>query len=791
MFVVLTTAAVAAFGITRNVVRDHERRLLRERSAEVSAFLRNSVATSHSNLTILAFLAAAPDRGGFERAAQALARNPGSTVEAVTDGPDGLTVVAAVGANANAAGQVLNGDRETVVARALAQRQPATDLVKDGGRTALLFAVAAPEPARVVAVLETAIDPTRPLMSTPGSPFHEMRGALYAYPEPDPERLVLTTEARMPVQGRVVEVPVDVGPERWTLVVGARTSLSGSFPENAPWLLLAVGLVGAVLASAFVQTLVRRQQFANTLVEERTRELEQTREFLQRLLVSGPTVVLRADLTDPERAISYVSPNVQRIFGLDPDEILEDGGVLRWIHAEDAGALRATVERVGENHDPELLEFRVRHGDGSYRWVSSICVPEIDAEGTTTGAFVYLTDVSKRRDAEDALRVAQQTAEAANRSKSEFLSRMSHELRTPLNAVLGFGQLLEMQPLSTEQADAVDQILKGGRHLLDLINEVLDIARIEAGRLLLSPEAVHVSEIVHESLDLVRPLAEQREIVVVADETGMDSYVFADRQRTKQVLLNLLSNAVKYNRRRGTVAVSCTERAGTTLRVSVGDTGPGIRPEQMDRLFTPFDRLDAAQTEVEGTGIGLTLSKHLAEAMGGALAVESTPGQGSTFSIDLPRVEGPVERYERHPAEKAPSSAGVAERMVDGAPPRRTVLYIEDNLSNLKLMERVLARRGDVEVVSAMQGRLGVELARQHKPEMILLDLHLPDVTGEEILRRLRDDPATVSIPVVMVTADATAGQVQRLLSAGATAYLTKPLDVGQLLSVVDQVLSG
>jgi CheY-like chemotaxis protein len=208
----------------------------------------------------------------------------------------------------------------------------------------------------------------------------------------------------------------------------------------------------------------------------------------------------------------------------------------------------------------------------------------------------------------------------------------------------------------------------------------------------------------------------------------------------------------------------------------------------MDRLFTPFERLDAANSDVEGTGIGLTLSKHLAEAMGGTLVASSVVGRGSTFSVDLPYVEGPVERLERHhPMALVPDVAPPSE---EDCGRRHTILYIEDNVSNLKLMERVLARRGDVELVTAVQGRLGVELARQHRPAMILLDLHLPDVTGEEILRRLREDAVTSSVPVVMVTADATGGQVQRLLSAGATAYLTKPLDVGQLLIVVDTILT-
>jgi PAS domain S-box-containing protein len=462
-----------------------------------------------------------------------------------------------------------------------------------------------------------------------------------------------------------------------------------------------------------VQTLARRQQFANALVESRTRELETTREFLERLLVSGPTVVIRADLSHPARRITYVSPNVKRIFGLDPNVILEAGTLKDYVHPDDLKVAGATLERLLENPSgAEVFEFRMRHGDGTYRWASTISV--LDEHGPSAGVFIYLTDITTRREAEEGLRAARHAAEAANRSKSEFLSRMSHELRTPLNAVIGFGQLLEGQGLSEEQAEAVDHILKGGRHLLDLINEVLDISRIESGRLLLSPEAVHVSELVEESLDLVRSLAERRQITLIAEESGMDDYVYADRQRVKQVLLNLLSNAIKYNRFRGTVAISCTEAAGTRLRLSVHDTGPGIRPEQMDRLFTPFDRLDAGRTEVEGTGIGLTLSKNLAEVMGGSLVVESKIGEGSTFSVELPRVEGPVERFERFQPKPA-----IPIRMDDGGEGdrrRQKVLYIEDNLSNLKLIERILARRGDVEVVSAMQGRLGVELAPRGEP---------------------------------------------------------------------------
>jgi Signal transduction histidine kinase len=314
---------------------------------------------------------------------------------------------------------------------------------------------------------------------------------------------------------------------------------------------------------------------------------------------------------------------------------------------------------------------------------------------------------------------------------------------------------------------------------------VLDISRIEAGELSLSPEAVHVEELLQEGVDLIKPLADQNGIQLVLDRSGVcDCYVFADRQRAKQVLLNLLSNAVKYNRARGTVALSCAQSSDTLLRVNVTDTGPGIPAEHIDRLFTAFDRLGAETSTVEGTGIGLALSQRLAGAMGGRLGVESTLGHGSTFYVELPRVEGPLHRYERLNGDSATTASAPSSDQ------RRVVLHIEDNLPNLKLVERIFATRPDVEVVAAMQGSLGLELAREHSPVLVLLDLHLPDMGGEQVLQRLRDDPATASIPVVIVSADATPGQVRRLLTAGATAYITKPIEVREILSVLDDALA-
>ncbi len=401
----------------------------------------------------------------------------------------------------------------------------------------------------------------------------------------------------------------------------------------------------------------------------------------------------------------------------------------------------------------------------------------------------YALDLVEQRTAElrrtlVELESARGAADGANRAKSQFLSRMSHELRTPLNAVLGFAQVLELGDLDEPSRDAVGHILKGGNHLLDLINEVLDISRIESGEIALSIESVLAGEVVAESLDLIRPLAVARSININTDrELSCNHYVFADRQRLKQILLNLLSNAVKYNRVGGKVTVFCEMRSTTGMRINVADTGPGISHDDLGLLFVPFERLGAHLTDVEGSGIGLALSLRLAEAMGGALGVDSTAGRGSTFWIELPLVEGAVERYDRL------NVNGGTQDLGDASSALRSVLYIEDNIANLTLVQRILSQRTDIEILPAMQGRIGLDLARVHRPALILLDLHLPDISGDVVLQQLRDDPLTSSIPVVILSADATPGQIQRLQAAGASSYLTKPLNVRELLRVVEELV--
>ncbi|HBY60829.1 MAG TPA: hypothetical protein DEH78_13485 [Solibacterales bacterium] len=418
-------------------------------------------------------------------------------------------------------------------------------------------------------------------------------------------------------------------------------------------------------------------------------------------------------------------------------------------------------------------------------WLSMAAQPLVSEEGETFGGVVVMTDVSDHRFHEEILRLARDEAERANNAKSEFLSRMSHELRTPLNAILGFAQLLEMSRINRKDRDSVEQILKAGRHLLLLINEVLDIAKIESGRLPLSLEAVRVNEVVEEVLVMIQPIAAERNILLRADpDIEWRHQVKADRHRLKQVLLNLLSNGVKYNREGGAVTLSCLEVGKNRLRIQVTDTGIGIPPDKMDRLFQPFERLGAEETGVEGTGIGLTLSKRLVEAMGGRIGVESGLDWGSRFWVDFDTAEltsvSPPRASDLLAAEAAVRGAVLPE-----------ILYIEDNPSNQDLVERVLAHRPGVRLCLARNGKDGVRLAEERVPALILLDVHLPDIDGHEVLMQLRASERTREIPVTVASADATPRQAERMLSAGARSYLTKPIEVPKLLAVIDETLQA
>ncbi len=435
------------------------------------------------------------------------------------------------------------------------------------------------------------------------------------------------------------------------------------------------------------------------------------------------------------------------------DALRSDLALLRGVEQRRAGEQRA----AGERNANRAIVF------GAFALVASL--------GLLTALLVFL----RRRIASDNKRAI---AERASRAKNDFLSRMSHELRTPLNSVLGFGQLLQLDPgLGEQRREHVDQIVRGGRHLLELINEVLDISRIENGTLSLSPEPVDLREAVREAVALVRPLAEERAIAVRVDG-DYAGYVLADHQRLKQVLLNLLSNAIKYNRHGGNVEVAA-ERENGHVRLEVSDTGPGVPPDRLERLFEPFDRLGAEHKGIEGTGLGLALSRSLVEVMGGTLTAANRPVEGASFAVALPAALAP------EPTVAAP--AAQPEAVMEAA----KILYVEDNTANFRLVKELLTSRRPVEILPAIQGRLGVELARRHEPDLILLDLHLPDMGGEVVLAQLKAEPAIARIPVVIVTADATPGRERRLLSAGAFACVTKPFDVPEFLRTVEAALAS
>ncbi|MGV3617889.1 MAG: PAS domain S-box protein [Fimbriimonas sp.] len=387
------------------------------------------------------------------------------------------------------------------------------------------------------------------------------------------------------------------------------------------------------------------------------------------------------------------------------------------------------------------------------------------------------------REARDEAESARREAEAANRAKSEFLSRMSHELRTPLNAILGFGQILEAQGLTPMQHESVGYVLKGGRHLLELINEVLDISRVEAGHLDLSIEPVDVVELLPETCALLRPLADAREIGLELQVAGLGMHILADRQRLRQVVFNLLSNAIKYNRHGGRVEISGQVISGDRMRLAVRDTGPGIEERDLRKLFTPFERLGATSSEIEGTGLGLAVSQRLVAAMGGSLSVESVLGEGSVFFIDFPLAQCPVERAQGSCLDMAQGEGGLSSKG------KWSVLCIEDNTSNLRLLEVFFASRPEIALTTAQDGRTGLAMARDEEPNLILLDLHLPELSGPEVLESLKRSALTRDIPVVIVSADATPAQVERLLADGAHAYLTKPLDLAAFSRTLDEVL--
>ena len=473
----------------------------------------------------------------------------------------------------------------------------------------------------------------------------------------------------------------------------------------------------------------------------------------------------------------------EQIFGYARDEVVGQDMAELIVPPGLREAHRSSRERYLQTGEKGILNQRIEvpglRKDGQEIAVELVVV-RLPTEGETLFAG-FMRDLTDQKRAESDLLAAKEEAERANNAKSEFLSRISHELRTPLNAILGFSQIIQMEEEAGPLRETVDDIYDAGKHLLALINEVLDISRIESGQLALSREPVSVAEVMDEALALIAPLASQRQLTIeTAEVLESKAFVFADRQRLVQCLINLLANAVKYNRDGGRIEIACRAVGETGWHISIEDTGNGIDADQMERLWTPFDRLGAERGNVEGTGLGLALTKRLIEQMDGELGVESTPSVGSTFWIELPAAESDVFSMSEE------IGAGKNEFENEA---RSTVLLIEDNPRNIHVIERILAQRPLVSLLTATHGRVGLELAQGRRPDLILLDLHLPDIGGAAVLSQLQADDATKNIPVVIISADATSGQIERLKKAGAREYITKPLDVPLFLSLMDEIL--
>jgi len=496
------------------------------------------------------------------------------------------------------------------------------------------------------------------------------------------------------------------------------------------------------------------------------------------------------------------SDEIFELFGIDKEQFgATYESFLHAIHPEDRDAVNAAYTQSLQTREPYEISHRLLMEDGEVKYVTERCASYFDSDGKPLRSIGTVQDVTELKQAELALKqlneeleqrvflrtellfYAKQEADRANNAKSEFLSRMSHELRTPMNAIMGFAQLLEADdetPLTPDQADNVREIFHAGKHLLELINEVLDLARIETGRIELSLEPVEVPALIGECMALLQPLTLAHQIELKLDMDGV-STVQADRLRLRQVLLNLLSNAIKYNREQGSVMISCQLVSGGRVRIAVRDNGRGIAVDALPRLFKPFERIESAYDGIEGAGIGLALSKRLVEAMDGAIGVESVTGEGSTFWVELPAAEAKV-------YQPLVSSAD-DESMQTAYVTARTLLYIEDNPANLRLVQKIISTHTRLRLLDACTAEQGLELAKTHHPDLILLDINLPGMNGFEALHHLQVDPATSDIPVIAISANAMERDVKKGLAAGFVDYLTKPLDVPKLLALLDAIL--
>lgn len=544
-------------------------------------------------------------------------------------------------------------------------------------------------------------------------------------------------------------------------------------------------VIGYLLIS--IDNTARKQVEAEqSLLDQRLRD----QQFYTRSLIESNIDALMT--TDPRGIISDVNQQMEALTGCTRDELI--GAPFKNYFTDPDRAGSAIKQAL---HDGKVTNYELtaRARDGRETVVSCNATTFHDRDRKLQGVFAAARDVTERKQIELALQEnnielenAKATAEKANLAKSEFLSSMSHELRTPLNAVLGFAQLMasDSPPPSAAQKQSIDQILQAGWYLLRLINEILDLAMIESGKVTMSQEAMSLADVLQDCRAMIEPQAQKRDIKMSFPRFENLYYVHADRTRVKQVMINLLANAIKYNRDGGTVTVQCAMSGDNRVRVSVTDTGAGLAPEKVAQLFQPFNRLGQETSTEEGTGIGLVVTKQLVELMGGIIGVSSTPGIGSVFWVELIASSAPSLVF------GSSSEIGLDVMEQSETPENtnhRTLLYVEDNPANLALVEQLVARRSDLKLLTAVDGHLGIKLARAFQPDIILMDINLPGISGFDALDILQKDEATAHIPVMALSANAMPRDIEKGLEAGFFRYLTKPIKVGEFMKALDVAL--
>ena len=529
--------------------------------------------------------------------------------------------------------------------------------------------------------------------------------------------------------------------------------------------------------------LIGTDNTARKQIEAEQQKLDQRlrdQQFYTRSLIESNIDAIMT--TDPSGIITDVNKQMEVLTGCTRDELI---GAPFKNYFTDPERAEAAIKQVLSEKKVTNYELTVRARDSKETVVSYNATTFYDRDRRLQGVFAAARDVTERKRLDQELESAKSVAEKANLAKSDFLSSMSHELRSPLNAILGFAQLLDADspPATPAQKESIAQILQAGWHLLKLINEILDLAKVESGQVPLSEEPVSLAEVMLECQAMIEPQVQQRGIKLTFPQFDMPNFVRADRTRLKQVLINLLSNAIKYNREQGTVEVKCAESTPGRIRTSVKDSGAGLPPEQLAQLFQPFNRLGQETGAEEGTGIGLVVAKRLVELMGGTIGVESTVGVGSVFWFELLSVAEPRLSME------GGDPAALAQPQLPRGTRLHTLLYVEDNPANLKLVEQIIARHPYVRLLTAVNGNSGIEIARASLPELILMDINLPGINGYEALKILRSDPATAHIPVIAISANAMPLDVERGLKAGFFRYITKPIKVNEFMEALDVTL--